>query len=72
MRPNIETRSADAIGCAVSVARITTSEDTRYVSQSCRKSGVEDAKALLKLVSVERRSETATRATRSRWQERRA
>ncbi|GIT85446.1 hypothetical protein [Roseobacter sp. OBYS 0001] len=67
--PNGQKRPADAIGCAVSVARIATGEDedTGYVSRNRRKSGVAGAKARTKNLDAEQRSEIATRAAEARW-----
>lgn len=67
--PNGQKRPADSIGCAVSVARIATGEDddTGYVSQNRRKSGVAGAKARMETTSAEQRSEIATRAAKARW-----
>ena len=68
--PNGEKRPADAIGCAIAVARIATGEDedTGYVSKNRRKSGVAGAKARNESVDAERRSEIATQAATKRWQ----
>lgn len=67
--PNGEKRPADAIGCAVQVARIATGEeaDTAYVSKNRRKSGVAGAKARSASLTAERRSEIATQAAETRW-----
>lgn len=69
--PNGQKRPADAIGCAVNVARIATREveDTKYVSQNRHKSGVAGAKARMKNVSGVRRSHIATQAAQARWKE---
>ena len=68
--PNGQKRPADAVGMSVMVARIATGEveDTQYVSQNRRKSGVAGAKAREKNLSAERRSEIATQAASARWQ----
>lgn len=67
--PNGEKRPADAIGCAVMVARIATGEqeDTGYVSKNRRKSGVAGAKARMESTDAKRRSEIATKAAQARW-----
>lgn len=67
--PNGEKRPADAIGCAVQVARIATGEevDTAYVSKNRRKSGVAGAKARSMSLTAEKRLEIATQAAGSRW-----
>lgn len=67
--PNGEKRPADAIGCAVMVARIATGEeeDTSYVSKNRRKSGVAGAKARMESTDAERRSEIAKKAAEARW-----
>ena len=67
--PNGEKRPADAIGCAVAVARVATGEDhdAGYVSKNRRNSGVAGAKAREKSVGPERRSEIATLAAKKRW-----
>lgn len=69
--PNGEKRPADAIGCAVMVARIATGEerDTEYVSKNRRNSGVAGAKARANSLVAERRSEIATHAAKTRWNE---
>lgn len=68
--PNGEKRPADAIGCAVAVARIATGEDqdTGYVSKNRRKSGVAGAKARMKNTSAVQRSHIATLAAAARWE----
>ena len=67
--PNGEKRPADAIGCAVNVARIATGEveDVGYVSKNRRISGLSGAKARSESLTAERRSEIATQAAGSRW-----
>ena len=67
--PNGEKRPADAIGCAVAVARIATGEDhdTGYVSKNRRKSGVAGAQARSESLTAVKRSEIATQAAGSRW-----
>lgn len=67
--PNGEKRPADAIGCAVTVARIATGEqeDTAYVAPNRRKSGLAGAKARMESVDGKRRSEIATEAAKARW-----
>lgn len=67
--PRGEQRPADVIGCAVSVARIATGEDedTRYVSQNRRKSGVAGAKARNEGLTKGMRQEIAKKAAGARW-----
>jgi len=67
--PNGEKRPADAIGCAVAVARIATGEDqdTGYVSKNRRISGVAGAKARAEKLSAEKRQEIARDAANARW-----
>lgn len=72
--PNGEKRPADAIGCAVQVARIATGEevDTAYVSKNRRKSGVAGAEARMRKMSADERSSVAKRAAEARWKEKEA
>ena len=67
--PNGEKRPADAIGCAVSVARIATGEesDMGYMSKNRRNSGLAGAKARMEALEPNRRSEIATKAAMARW-----
>lgn len=67
--PNGEKRPADAIGCAVNVARIATGEqaDTAYVSKKRRKSGVAGAKARNEAMTADQRLSIATHAAQTRW-----
>lgn len=67
--PNGEKRPADAIGRAVSVARIATGEvaDTAYVSKNRRKGGVAGALARMESLEAEKCSEIATKAAEARW-----
>lgn len=67
--PNGEKRPADAIGCAVTVARIATGEehDAGYVSKNRRKSGVAGALARAQTLTAQERSEIATQAAAARW-----
>ena len=67
--PNGEKRPADAIGCAVTVARIATGEerDAGYVSKNRRKSGVAGAEARMRNTNAAQRSLTATVAAETRW-----
>jgi hypothetical protein len=69
--PNGETRPADAIGCAVNVARIATGDekDTFYVSKNRHKSGVAGAKARMQNTDAARRTEIAANAASVRWKE---
>lgn len=68
--PNGQKRPADGVGMSVMVGRIATGEeqDTSYTSKNRRKSGVAGAKARMKTMSAERRSEIATQAASARWQ----
>lgn len=67
--PNGEKRPADAIGCAVQVAKIATGEegDTTYVSKNRRKSGVAGAKARNEKLGAAERSSIARDAANIRW-----
>lgn len=67
--PNGERRPADIIGCAISVARIATGEesDDGYVSAGRRKSGLAGAKARNKNLPASRRKEIAAEAAAKRW-----
>ena len=62
---------ADAIGCAVNVARVATGEmeDTRYASQNGRKGGLAGAEARTKKLDANVRSEIATKAAGVRWKQ---
>lgn len=67
--PNGQKRPADGVGMSVMVAKIATGEieDTSYVSQNRRKSGVAGAKARMETLSANERSEIATKAAKARW-----
>jgi hypothetical protein len=67
--PNGEKRPADAIGCAVTVARIATGEEqnTGYVSKNRRRSGVAGAEARMQSTDAQQRSLTAKEAAKARW-----
>ena len=67
--PGGERRPADAIGCAVTVAKIATGEieDTRLTQPAKRKSGLAGAKARADILSKEKRSEIAKLAAEARW-----
>ena len=68
--PNGEKRPADAIGCAVAVARIATGEepDTGYVSKNRRNSGVAGGLARATRLSSIERSAIAQRGAIARHQ----
>ena len=72
--PNGERRPADGIGCAISVARIATGEesDDGYISAGRRKSGLAGAKARIQNTTKEERSEIAAKAASVRWVKERA
>jgi hypothetical protein len=65
--PNGQKRPADAIGCAVMVAKIATGEcdDTRASGR--KRSGLAGAKARNAALSAEKRSEIAKAAANARW-----
>lgn len=67
--PNGEKRPADAIGCAVTVARIATGEEqnTGYVSKNRRRSGVAGAEARMQSTDAQQRCLTAKEAAKARW-----
>lgn len=67
--PNGERRPADGIGCAISVARIATGEesDDGYVSAGRRKSGLAGAKARNESLTKERKEKIAKEAALVRW-----
>ena len=67
--PQGQKRPADVIGCAVDVAQIATGEkkDTSYAPQNRHKSGVAGAKARMKKLTANERSEIATKAALKRW-----
>ena len=61
--PNGQHRPAEAIGCAVTVAKIATGEMEETKPSSRRVAGLNRAQAL----SPEQRSEIARKAARARW-----
>ena len=67
--PNGERRPADGIGCAISVARIATGEesDDEYVSAGRRRSGLAGAKARVENTTKEERTKIAKEAALVRW-----
>jgi len=67
--PNGQKRPADGVDMSVVVARIATGEleDTSYVSQNRRKSGVAGAEARMRNTSATKHSEIATKAAEARW-----
>jgi hypothetical protein len=67
--PNGEKRPADAIGCAIAVARIAIgdAEDECLSAPGRQRSGIAGAKARAENLSSERRSEIAKAAAAKRW-----
>ena len=67
--PNGQVRPADAIGCAISVARIATGEieDTVQTPTGRTRSGQAGAAARARNLSAEERSAQARRAASARW-----
>lgn len=67
--PNGQRRPADAIGCAVHVARIATGEieDTTLAQPAKRRSGLAGSKARAEKLTAEERSEIARKAATARW-----
>ena len=67
--PRGETRPADVIGCAVSVAQISVGEveDDRYRSPGRVRSGLSGAKARMVSLGSEKRTEIAKKAATARW-----
>ena len=67
--PQGQKRPADAIGCAVTVAKIATGEieDAKLKQPAKRKSGLAGAKARSAALKPDRRSEIATAAAKARW-----
>ena len=67
--PQGQKRAADAIGCAVHVAKIATGElsESGYAQPNKRKGGLAGAKARAATISPERRSEIARAAAETRW-----
>lgn len=67
--PRGERRPADAIGNAVTVAKIATGEieDTRYAQPAKVRSGKAGAKARAEGMTAEERSHVAKKAAAGRW-----
>jgi hypothetical protein len=67
--PRGERRSADLIGCAVKVARLSVGDEAEEVSQPSRRvqSGKAGAKARAEKLSAQRRREIAKKAAGTRW-----
>lgn len=67
--PNGQKRPADAIGCAVMVAKIATGEheDSALASPNRRKSGLAGAKARMENTDAKKRSKIAKMAAEARW-----
>lgn len=67
--PKGQKRPADAIGCAVMVARIATGEeeDTAYAVPNRAKSGRAGARARSDVLSAAERKDTARKAASERW-----
>lgn len=63
--PNGQKRSADAIGCAVMVARISTGEIDEVTSSG--KTGASGGRARAKALSSAERSNIAAKAAKARW-----
>lgn len=72
--PNGEKRPADAIGCAVQVARIATGEDkdAAYSTPNRVKSGRAGGKARSEILDATERSEIARKASKKRWNKKEA
>lgn len=70
--PQGQKRPADAIGCAVNVARIATGKDVDIISTSSRhRSGVAGAKARAENLSADERRKIAKKAADARWEKKR-
>ena len=67
--PSGEKRPADAIGCAVHVAKIATGEieDAKSKQPGKRIGGIAGGKARKKALSKSERSEIAKKAAQARW-----
>ncbi len=67
--PNGEKRPADAIGCAVRVAQITTGEIAEIpITKSGRvRSGIAGAKARAQKLTAQERSDISKKAAAKRW-----
>lgn len=62
--PDGQKRPADAIGCAVAVAKIATGEEVEVTSG---KTGSAGGRARARVLSSEKRSEIAAKAAEARW-----
>ena len=65
--PNGEKRPADAVGCAVHVAKIATGELEEELPSNTRNGGLKGGKARAEALTPERRSEIAKKAAKTRW-----
>ena len=67
--PKGERRPADAIGCAVMVARIATGEveDAHYSTPARKKSGISGGSARAESLTSEHRAAIAKKAADARW-----
>ena len=67
--PNGEKRPADAVGCAVAVARIATGDvvELNQVKSGRVRSGKAGAKACAEKLTKEERHEIAVKAAAARW-----
>ena len=65
--PNGEKRPADAVGCAVAVAKIATGEVEEDVPSNKCNGGVVGGKARAAKLTAEQRSAIARRAAQVRW-----
>ena len=67
--PQGQKRPADAVGCAVMVAKIATGEieDTRSEAPGRRKSGQAGGRARAQTLTSEERSKIAKKAASARW-----
>ena len=65
--PQGQKRPADAVGCAVMVAKIATGEVDEKLPSSQRHGGLVGGPARAKKLSPERRSEIARKAAKARW-----
>lgn len=67
--PRGEKRPADAVGCAIRVAKIATGEveDERYAAPGRRKSGKAGGEARAEALSKDERSQVAQMGAESRW-----
>lgn len=70
--PRGERRLADAVGCAVTVAKIATGEidDTQQTPPAKRESGLVGARARSAALTPQKRSEIASVAAAATWEDR--